>query len=103
MRVSASWSVQQTVQAVERLLAGGTTSVSLPMLASELGVDRPAASRRVKAAKALGYLRNEETRRGRPARVVLDAPVHRGQPILPKPQQVLSSFADHPATNKDAK
>jgi hypothetical protein len=94
IRIGATWSVRQTVRAVEEQLAGQVTSVSLATLAGALGVDRSRASRRVRAAIDLGYLRNEETRRGKPARVVLDARLPEDVGVLPPPRTVMQACAD---------
>ena len=41
--------------------------MSLPQLAKELDIDKSAAARRWQSARRRGYLKNEETRKGRPA------------------------------------
>jgi hypothetical protein len=45
--------------------------ISLGELAAKLGLDKSVTSRRVRDATDRGYLFNLETRRGRPARIVL--------------------------------
>lgn len=69
-------SIRETVKAVSDLLDGDAndllvSSVSLPLVAERLGLDKSTTSRRVQAAIGKEYIRNEEWRRGRPAKLVL--------------------------------
>lgn len=57
--------------------------VSVTAVAARLALDKSAASRRVSVAVERGYLRNEETRRGRPARLILGDPLPTELDILP--------------------
>jgi hypothetical protein len=62
--------VRETVVAVAALGTGDDAEgVSLAKLAAELGIDKSAASRRWLAARRCGYLANDESRKGRPARL----------------------------------
>lgn len=75
-------SIRETVGAVGDLtLAGGETT--LTKVAAMLRVDKAAASRRVRAAIAGGYIENLEDRRGRPARLKLGDPLPEDVVILP--------------------
>ena len=80
--------VRETVEAVARInSATPEEGVSLAKLAAEIRLDKSAASRRWNAARRRGYLKNEETRRGRPARLALADP-------LPDDVQLLPTRAD---------
>jgi hypothetical protein len=80
-------SVRETVATVGSLtLAGGETTVLA--LAQAMGLDKSAASRRVRAAIERGYLKNLEDKRGRPARLVLGEPLPVEQTILPEPAEL---------------
>lgn len=76
--------VRDTVEAVARLAGEG--GVSLTRLAAELDVDKSAASRRWGAARRLGYLKNLEDKRGRPARLTLADPLPDDVEVLPPPE-----------------
>jgi hypothetical protein len=73
--------VRETVDAVARLDAA--EGVSLPVLAKELDIDKSAAARRWQSARRRGYLKNEETRKGRPARLKTADPLPDDVEILP--------------------
>ena len=88
---TVSASVRETVSAVESALAkaeGDPPAVPSVAVARELGLDPSAASRRVRAALSAGYLSNQETRRGRPARLVLGEPLPEDRPLLPTPEEL---------------
>ena len=53
-------------------------------LAAELRIERSAAQRRLKAARERGYLKNTETKRGKPARYEPDEPLPGEITVLPK-------------------
>ena len=77
--------VRETVAAVERLTADGSPA-TVTQAARELKMDTSSASRRIKRAIAGGYLRNEEDRKGHPARVSLGEPLPEDVVILPAPE-----------------
>jgi hypothetical protein len=95
--------VRETVEAVrERLLAGGTgktaegaPTVSLTALAKELGLDKNSAHHRVRKATGAGYLTNLESRKGKPAQLVLADPLPEESVVLPEPA-ALARWADTP-------
>jgi hypothetical protein len=79
---TVSESIRATVEKVADLTtAGGETTVV--QVAARLGIDKSAASRRVKAATERGYLKNLEDHRGRPSRLVLGDPLPAEVTILP--------------------
>ncbi len=75
--------VRETVAAVQTLLADGHPEASLRQIAHALGLDKSAAARRIATAVQLGYLRNLEDRKGRPARLILGEPLPESVSILP--------------------
>lgn len=77
---SVSTTVRDTVQVVTDL---SPDEVSVGQVAKQLNIDKSAASRRVQSAIKAGYLQNLETKKGRPARLVLGDPLPNEQTILP--------------------
>lgn len=92
--------VRETVEAVERVIADALSrgawrdddvgyygpTCSLADVATALRLDKSAASRRVKEAVGRGYLKDLETERGRPKRLVLSEPMPQDVSILPAPE-----------------
>jgi hypothetical protein len=78
--------VRETVMAVDQLLSQGDQDVPQVKLAAALALDKSAVSRRVKDALRAGYLKNEEERKGRPARLVLGDPLPADLEVLPRPE-----------------
>ena len=87
--------VRETVEAVERLIAGGMVEVRQTDLKSALKLDRSVISRRVAAALDGGFLKNLEDRKGRPARLVLGDPLPANREVLPPPNQLAESEPLH--------
>jgi hypothetical protein len=87
--------IRETVEAVARLASGESNdaSISVARLALELQLDKSAASRRWRAAGKRGYLRNAETQRGRPARLMLADPLPDGVEVLPPPERLAECCA----------
>jgi hypothetical protein len=83
--VSATVSPQtrETVEGVATLAGEDSTPVSTARLADRLRIDKSAASRRVRVAIDKGYLRNDEDRRGRPAKLACADPLPEDVEILP--------------------
>jgi hypothetical protein len=77
--------VRETVDAVAAL---NKQEVSLGELAANLALDKSAASRRLRDATDRGYLVNWETRRGRPARIVLGDLMPEIVKLLPEPNEL---------------
>lgn len=75
-------------------LARGADEVTTAQVAAALTLDRSAASRRVRGAVSRGYVKNLETRRGQPARLVPGDPLPTDEPVLPE--------ADDPALGSGA-
>ncbi len=90
MAATVTKQVRETVEAVASLIeekrAKGVECVTLGDLGKRLNLDKPAASRRWRAAAGGGYLRNLEDRKGRPARIVLGDPLPDDIDILPAPE-----------------
>jgi hypothetical protein len=77
---------REAVQAVSALAAQPDRPVTNASVAKKLQLDPSATSRRLRAAADAGYLINEETRRGKPARYVLGEPMPEEQELLPSPE-----------------
>jgi hypothetical protein len=77
--------VRETVDAVAALK---NDQVSLGELAVKLALDKSATSRRLRDATDRGYLVNLETRRCRPARIVLGDPTPEMVKLLPEPGEL---------------
>jgi len=95
---TVSATLRETVEAVasfdtELLVEGEQPGVSLTEVAKKLGIDRSAASRRVKVAISKGYLRNLDTRRGHAARLVIGDPMPDGAELLPTPEALQHCMA----------
>jgi hypothetical protein len=73
--------VPPTVHAVSAHV--GQEGVSITALAHALHLDKSSASRRWRNARARGYLKNLETVRGKPARIVLADPIPDDVEVLP--------------------
>jgi hypothetical protein len=71
------------VETVAAFIENGNAEVSVTDLAGALALDKSAASRRVSTAVQLGYLRNLEERKGRPARLCLGDTMPATPTILP--------------------
>lgn len=81
---SVSPTVKETVEAVRSLLDNGKmTETTNAAVAQVIGLDKGSALRRVRAAVDLGYLRNLEDRRGRPARLQPGSPLPADVDVLP--------------------
>jgi len=76
--------MKETVDAVVTLK---NNEVSLGELAAKLVLDKSVTSRRLRDAVDRGYLVNLETRRRRPARIVLGDPMPEMVKLLPEPAE----------------
>jgi hypothetical protein len=95
---TVSKKIRQTIYAVgeicsfkeegERRVAGEQASATMREVAKEVGIDRSSASRRVKEALKYGYLKNLETKRGQPHRLVIGDPLPEQRSVLPTPEEV---------------
>gem|GEM_PF-6617121 len=65
-------------------------SVSLTAVADRLGIDKSAASRRVKHAIDAGYLVNDEYRQGVAMKLLLGDPMPEDRQLLPLPEELMS-------------
>jgi hypothetical protein len=75
--------IRETVIAVSELQSETSLDVSVANLAKKLHLDKSSASRRVSSATAMGYLKNLEDKRGRPARLVTGDPLPHDIDVLP--------------------
>ncbi len=96
--------VRETVEAVRELLReeGDGATVTIKNLAAKLGIDKSAASRRWQNARDRDLLRNQETSKGRAARLVLGDPLPEDVEILPSVDRLREAFedADHAHAEK---
>jgi hypothetical protein len=74
--------VRETVEAVAAM---GRPEVSLTELAKQLHLEKSTTSARVQRAIVRGFLINNETKRGLPARITLGDPLPEERQILPDP------------------
>jgi hypothetical protein len=79
-------SVREVVEAAMRLHEEEDEPVTTAALARELELDRSAASRRVRAAKDRGYLRDLEDNPRKPSRIIPGDPLPEELEILPAPE-----------------
>ena len=91
VQASVPESVCETVEAVSRT-AQTASAATVQEVARSLGIDKSAASRRCKTAESRGYIRNQETSRGRPARYVPADPLPVAKSLLPHPDVLASAM-----------
>jgi hypothetical protein len=80
--------VPVTVRELVQVVADADEPLSVARLAELLGLDKSATSRRWQNARARGYLRNLEEKRGKPARIELGDPLPDELEILPSPEHL---------------
>ena len=86
---TVSTTVREAVAAVSRLREDSEGEpISIAEVAKELGLDKSAASRRIRNATDQGYLKNLEDRRGKPARLVPSDPLPEDLRILPATEEL---------------
>jgi hypothetical protein len=85
VQAMVSATIRETVAAVAELDTPKDPGIGLSAIAKALGIDKSAASRRVRVAIEDGYLANQEDRKGRPARITLGDPLPQERPVLPHP------------------
>jgi hypothetical protein len=88
---SVPTAVRDTVQAFKDL---GLIEVSIRQIAERLRIDKSAASRRVQSALDAGYRQNLETKKSRPAKLVLGEPLPEQQTILPSLEELKCCSVD---------
>jgi hypothetical protein len=89
--------VRETVEAVKAIMESDVQSrqsgVTKARVGKHLKLDKSAATRRVDAALALGYLVNVEERKNQPAKLVMGEPLPEEQPVLPTPEDLAEAVA----------
>lgn len=85
VKASVSPEIREVVEAVTALSGDSKhrEGCSVHEVARYIDIDDSAASRRLAKAKQLGYLDNEEIRKGRPARYVVDEDIEVDRAVLP--------------------
>jgi hypothetical protein len=94
---AVSATMRETVEVVQDVYDTAGTEVQLVVVAKSLGIDKSAASRRVKAALNVGYLHNREERSRRPMRLVPGEPLPDGVELLPLVEAVAAKLAESSA------
>lgn len=84
---TVSANVRQTVEAVTAL-GKGEKFVTVKQVADHLGIDKSAASRRVRVAIEFGYLINHEDKKGKPLQLGVGDPLPGEASILPHPDRL---------------
>jgi hypothetical protein len=74
---------RETVAVVAWLCPDADTTATIMQIAKELGLDKSAASRRVRTATEGGFLVNREVRKGRPAKIALGEQLPKDSQVLP--------------------
>jgi hypothetical protein len=92
--------VRETVEVASRLLDDGSVEVRQTDLARALKLDKSAISRRVAGALDLGFLKNLEDRKGRPARLVLGDPLPADLEVLPPVERLAGDLLHGCAVDK---
>ena len=80
--------VPATVRELVEAVAVAQEPVSVRKLAQILGLDKSATSRRWQSARARGYVKNQEERKGRPAQIVINEPMPDEIEVLPSVDQL---------------
>jgi hypothetical protein len=80
---SVEATVSATVRELVEAVAASEQPLSIGQLAQLLNLDKSATSRRWQNARARGYLRNLEERKGKPAQIVLGDPLPHETEVLP--------------------
>jgi hypothetical protein len=83
---SVPGAVRQTVEVVGRLVAAGAQEVTAAAIGRELNLDKSTALRRAKAAIARDYLKNLETGKGKPLRLIPGEKLPEETDVLPRPE-----------------
>jgi len=94
VEAAVSPTVKETVRAAARVLDGDVSEATVVDVAKVLKMDRSSALRRVRSALDLGYLRNLEDRRGRPARLQLGSALPQDADLLPTVARLHGCSAD---------
>lgn len=83
--------VRETAEAVRSLSVDGP--VTNQAVAKRLGIDEAASSRRCREAIALGYVVNEEERKGRPAKYVSGGAMPVDEAVLPSAEKLVAAIS----------
>jgi hypothetical protein len=86
--------VKATVEAVRTVLLRGAEEATLSAAREVLRLDKSSASRRVRAALDLGYLRNLEEKKGRPLRLVIGTDMPADADLLPTVERLHGCMAN---------
>ena len=94
--------IRQTVKAVAQICSepaeyakrerDDSEGATVLQVANMLQLDRSSASRRIKQAITRGYLKNLETKRGQPQRLVIGDPLPEEDGVMPTAEEVLKQW-----------
>jgi len=100
---TVSDTIRETVAAIDELTQGENSDVADGVMrlaiSKKLKLDVTTVSRRLSAAAGKGYIRNLETKRGKPGRWVIGDPLPEKEMILPHPDQLCTSHTPLQALN----
>lgn len=91
---AVSDTIRETVAAVEKLAPAHPDGVVATAVAERLGIDKSAASRRLRVAADHGYVHNNEERKGRPGRWVVGEPLPDSVVVLPAADELQPDHHD---------
>lgn len=98
VEATVSPTIRETVTAtVLQQARNGGEAVTLGELAKALSLDKSSTSRRVRVARDLGYLLNQEEKRGRPMRLVVGEAMPGEEAVLPTPEALERVFGALPS------
>jgi hypothetical protein len=86
--VAVPESIRDTVEAIERVIQGGSAYATIAQVAQRLNLDRSATTRRVNAAIAKGYLVNTENKEGSAKKIAIGDPLPEDVELLPFPEKL---------------
>jgi hypothetical protein len=87
---SVSVTIREIVETISEIkMLAGAEEVRVIDVARHLKLDNSVASRRIRVTEEKGYIRNLETHKGRPKRLVLGDPLPENLDILPSPDRLL--------------
>jgi hypothetical protein len=89
IEATVSPEVRETVEAVRVLMDDCTDGVRSKQVEQQLKLDKSTVNRRVRQARARGFLVNLETKKGQPMRLEVGDPLPDDQSILPDPDLLM--------------
>ena len=98
--LTVSSTIRETVEAVRKISASKSNNeVSIRELQNILNLHKSTVTRRVHVAIEFGYLKNNEDRKGKPAKISPGDPLPDDTPVLPPPADLEKYFFEIPPEN----